>query len=84
MSVITDTEQAWIDHAQAVADGSAILPAATIERAARTYGYDTPFRLQHAEKHLRNLFRVLLEALNSSSRDEIVQLFGRAYREHKK
>jgi len=87
MTVYVDSETEilkWIEYAQSIADGSATISPCTLERVAQIQGFDSPFRLELAEGHLRNTFNVLVAALNSPSRKSIIEFFGTAYKhDHK-
>lgn len=70
----------WIAYAHDIADGIAEIDPNTLERVARQQHFTSSFRLQLAEKHLRNTFRVLLEAVNGPSRRSVIEFFGKAYK----
>lgn len=75
----------WINYAHDIADGIVPINPNVLERVAHIQHFTSSFRLELAEKHIRNTFRILLVALNGPSRRSIIEFFGRAYEvEHRK
>jgi|GEM_PF-7116616 len=69
----------WIEFAHDIADGIVPINPNVLEHTARIQNFTSSFRLELAEKHIRNTFRSLLLALNGPSRRSIIEFFGRAY-----
>ena len=73
----------WIAFGRLIAYGGAPISSPTLERIAHQLQFESTFRLQLAETHLRNTVRVLLEALNGPSRRSVIQFLGLVYKHEK-
>lgn len=72
-------EHKWIAFAHLMAQGEIPISTETLEGIAKQEQFESPFRLQLAEKYFRNLIRVMLEALHGPSRRSVIEFFGKVY-----